>query len=133
MVTCESYLWEEEFDASKDSTLHILKPCADLYEKMKLIYSDKEGEFVDKSGKSICSDPSAYCNCKSSLLIKKDNLLKYLQENDLQIIWTVLGEKNIIGGWLARKTEFVGRQEINGVYYFDAGVLTGECKEVWAK
>jgi len=95
---------------------------------MKLIYSNREGEFVDKSGKLICFDPSVYHDCKSFLLIKKDNLLKYMRENNLQIIWTVLGEKNIIGGWLARKTEFVGRQEINGVYYMGGDIITGECK-----
>ena len=128
MVTCESYLWDEEFDASKDSTLHIFKPCADLYEKMKLNYSDREGEFVDKDGTLICFDPATYHNCKSLLLVRKDNLLRYLHENELQIIWTILGEKNIIGGWIAHSNEFVGRQEINGVYYLDAGVVTGEYK-----
>lgn len=126
MVTSESYHWEEEFDESKESTLHILKPCADLYEKLKLVYSDREGEFVDEQGELICFDPSVYHNCKSFLLIQKDNLLKYLQENDLQILWTILGEKIIIGGWPRNETDYPGRQEINGVYYLNKGVIEGK-------
>jgi hypothetical protein len=126
MVTCESYHWEEEFDASKDSTLHILKPCSDLFDKMKLVYSSREGDFTDQSGRLICFDPSAYRNCKSVLLIRKNNLQQYLQENNLQILWTVLGEKNIVGGWAERKADNAGMQDINGVYYLNEDTVEGD-------
>lgn len=124
MVTSESYHWEEEYDASKESTLHLLKPCVELYEKLDMAYSDQEGEFVDKEGALVCFDPAASHQSNSFLLVRKDAFVKYLQENDLKILWTVFGEKNIIGGWLNSKAEYTGRQLINGVYYLtDAGVM----------
>lgn len=129
MRTCEGYHWEEEFDQSKDFPLHILKPCADLFEKMDMVYSEREGEFLDRNGKLICFDPSVHHNSEGFLLIKKESLLQYLRQNNLEIIWTILGEKNTVGAWTRHGDEFKGRQEINGLYYLNSkGFLNGEIK-----
>jgi len=103
MVTGENYFWEEGYDQSKEGTLHILKPCVDIYEKMKMSHSDREGEFIDENGELICFDPSVYQNCKPHLLVRKNDFLRYLSDNGLQVIWTVLGEKNIIWDWSSRR------------------------------
>jgi len=43
--------------------------------------------------------------------------MEFLQQNDLRIFWTVLGERNITGGQFARN-EDVDWLDIPGVYYF---------------
>lgn len=118
ILTTKDFLWEEEFDKSKEDTISFLKPSKHIFENMKLIFSEKEGEFIDSKGEIICFAPSVYYDSKSYLLIKKKPFIKYLKENKLRIIWTVLGEKNIIGGHSIRD-KYYGRLEISGAYYLD--------------
>lgn len=122
IVPTESFLWEEEFDKSKEDAIRFLKPCTNIYRDMNLKYSRKEGEFLNSTNEVICFDTSVYYNSKSHLLIRKIPFLKYLQENKLTIIWTVLGEKQIIGG----HTNNYDRLEINGVFHLEDVEITGE-------
>jgi len=85
---------------------------------MNLRYSRNEGEFLDSSDEIICFAANVYHKSKSLLLIKKDPFLKYLEENGLNIIWTILGEKQIIGG-RTFGSDYVGRLEISGTVYFE--------------
>jgi hypothetical protein len=123
-VTTESFLWEEEFDNSKEETIRFLKPCKYIYEKMQLSYSKREGEFTNENGEVVCFAPSVYYNSNSYLLIKKEPFLRFLQENNLKIIWTILGEKNIIGG-RSNTDEYVGRLEVSGAFYLENNQLGG--------
>lgn len=118
LLTSNNFLWEEEFDKSKEDTISFLKPSKHIYENMKLVFSKQEGEFIDQNGETVCFDPSVHNDSKSYLLIKKAPFTKYLKENKLRIFWTVLGEKNIIGGHSSRN-KFYQRLEISGAYYFD--------------
>lgn len=122
IVTSESFFWEEEFDHSKEKTIGFLKPCLEIYEKLNLKYSEREGEFVDMNGKVICFDPSVNQNCKQFLLIRKNELTRFLQENGLRIVWTVIGEKNIIGDYINRYE----RVEISGFCYLENGKIDGD-------
>ena len=47
-----------------------------------------------------------------------------LNENGLEIVWTLLGEKGVIGGSLTSNKHY-GRQEFSGAYYFDNNQLSG--------
>ncbi len=118
ILTTNDFLWEEEFDKSKEDTISFLKPSKHIFENMKLVFSKKEGEFTDETGEIICFAPSVYFDSKSYLLIKKEPFLKYLKESKLKILWTVLGEKNIIGGH-SNRDEFYDRLEISGAYYLN--------------
>lgn len=122
-VTARGYLWEEEFDYSKKETISFLKPCLSIYEGMSLSYGEREGEFIDNSGEVVCFETSVYNDSKSYLLIKKAPFKKYLEENSLQIFWSVLGEKQIIGG---DSNTFTGRLEFSGAYYFESSDITGK-------
>ena len=51
-------------------------------------------------------------------LQKKDQLLEKLRQSNLDIFWTVLGEKNIIGLGFGNH-DFLGRLEVSGVGYFE--------------
>ncbi len=123
-VTAESFLWEEENDNSKEETIRFLKPCKYIYEKMQFSYGKREGEFMNENGEVVCFAPSVYHNCNSYLLIKKEPFLRFLQENSLKIVWTILGEKNIIGG-LSNTDEYVGSLEVSGAFYLENNQLEG--------
>lgn len=125
IVTTESFLWEEEFDFSKEETISYLKPCNKIYHGMDLKFSIVESEFINKNNQVICFAANVNNDSKSYLLIKKKPFLEFLDKNGLDIFWTVLGEKQIIGG-LSSRDEYVGRLEISGTYFFENNNLTGK-------
>ena len=118
-VTTKAYFWEEQFDHSKDESLYIRIPSKMIYEKMGLHASDKEGEFVDDRGNVVCFDPSVYHNTYSALLIRKQPLMDFLERNGLRIIWTLLCEKQILGGWGASGADNPAPLDVSGVFYLD--------------
>lgn len=123
-VTAQGFLWEEEFDKSKEETISFLKPSTVIYKGMDLKYSQREGEFMDNSEVVQCFAPNVYHDSKSYLLVRKSSFLKFLNENKLKVVWTILGEKQIIGGRLFG-TEYHGRLEISGAYYLENEKLNG--------
>lgn len=122
IVTTESFLWEEEFDKSKEDVIRFLKPCTTIYKGMNFKYSRKEGEFLSNTDEIMCFATNIYYNSKSHLLIRKIPFLKYLEENNLSVIWTVLGEKQIIGG----HSDIHDRLQMNGVFYLENDNSIGE-------
>lgn len=126
-VTAQNFLWEEEFDKSKEETIRFLKPSNFIYKGMDFKYSHREGEFIDNSGLVQCFAPNVYHDSKSYLLIQKRSFLNFLRKNNLKVIWTVLGEKQIIGG-RSFETEYHGRIEISGAYYLENEKLNGTVK-----
>ena len=121
-VTTVDYLWEEQFDASKQSAISFYKPAEILFNLLDLQYSKVEGQLLNKEGQMICFDPCATQPTHSCLLVRKKDLLQKLEENNLNIFWTVLGEKLIIGGSF-HQMDYVGRLNISGLVHFDKGQL----------
>lgn len=126
-VTAQGFLWEEEFDKSKEETISFFKPSTLIHKGMDLKHSQREGEFIDNSEVAQCIAPNVYHDSKSYLLVRKSSFLKFLNENKLKVVWTILGEKQIIGG-RSFGTEYHGRLEISGAYYFENEELNGTIK-----
>jgi len=124
-ITVENYRWEEEFDKSKEEAIDFLKPSLNIFEGMKLQYSTNEGEFTNSKGDLICFSVNVNHNSKQYFLIKKKPFLDYLQENKLKILWTILGEKQIIGGRTFRE-DYIGMMEYSGAYFYKEDKLTGK-------
>lgn len=112
-VTTEGHHWET--GGGDDSQQSYLSPRVDLYEGLKLKYSSKIGEWLDSSGKLAAFDPAANSATPSCLLIRKDLLVRYLDEHNLKIIWTFLGEKNTYGGFNGGDQD-INWLEISGLY-----------------
>ena len=123
-VTSINYSWEEEFDNSKTDTLRYIKPSFLIFDKMGLKNSKVEGSYEDKDGNIICFATEAVNNSRAHLLIKKEPFLRMLNENNLNIVWTLLGEKRVIDGSLISENHF-GRIEFSGAFYLDNGKLSG--------
>ncbi|KQX00869.1 AVAST type 2 anti-phage system protein Avs2 [Flavobacterium sp. Root420] len=123
-IPVETYMWEEEFDKSKEETITFMKPGLGIFTGMKLQYSNKEGEFLNSNDDLICFDTSANNNSTANFLIRKEPFLKYLEENNLKIAWTILGEKEVIGGSTFRK-KYLGMLEFSGAYYIKDNLIIG--------
>jgi hypothetical protein len=65
----------------------------------------------------------------SLLLVNKNVFLSYLACNSLEIFWTLLGEKQIVGMEHIHK----GMMKINGLYYMKNGRIIGSMNAVFQK
>ena len=116
ILTTESYGWEKGFDCSIEDTIMFNKPTNFIFNKMNMHYSEKEGHLYNNKDNLICFDPSIYTKSISCLLVRKQDFITFLNENDLGIFWTIVGEKMIVGGNLSRD-DYLGRLIINGYAY----------------
>ncbi|MGM0587119.1 MAG: ATP-binding protein [Bacteroidota bacterium] len=123
--TAINYMWEEQYDASKESTLSFLKPAKKIFDMLCLKYSKVDGELVDDDGSIICFDPCTNNSTHSCLLVRKSEFLEKLDEVNLNILWTLLGEKQRRGVNYS-PSSYLGRLEISGVVYFEGGDLKSE-------
>jgi hypothetical protein len=94
-------------------------PCKLLFEGMKLQYGKEDGTFVNSEGETV-----ALSHYKGGILMRKDYLIHFLDENNLDIVWTILGEKNALGGGFGdHGVDYF--KVINGVYTTNANTISG--------
>lgn len=123
LPTSERHMWETGTGSEKK--ISYLAPCEVIYTKMSLQYSKKTATWLTPDGHTVCTDPSLNQESESQLLIRKDYFQKFLQDNQLSIVWTYLGEKNIYGtdpinDGLPRGLE------VSGIYTLINGKITGK-------
>lgn len=92
---------------------HMLKPASFLWDKLGLQHGKRPGEFWDQCGNLVFQDPATptfeyYC-----LLAHKDIFLNFLRENKLTMVWTILGEKQMLASMPI--TDRSHLREIHGV------------------
>lgn len=111
-------------DCSIGNSYPILLPSKWLADKLRIKWRDHEGQFYNDQGKLIAFDPSVYTEGPGSLLLDQDVLFGFLEENNLDIFWTVIGEKDVIGDSGNDRTDN-GRLYICGVYWISKGLPKG--------
>jgi len=93
-------------------------PCEQLFNDLDLIYAPNDGDFVNPQGELVVQNIPR----SGGLMINKEILLDYLKKNDLDIIWTLLGEK----------MAFISHGEQSyfgapcGVFYLENGEFKGQ-------
>ena len=97
-------------------------PNREIFESLGLTYSSKDGDFEDENGEILFMNVSSI-----GCLIRKDVLQKYLDDNNLQIIWTLLGEKN---SFYDRGITGDIRKSISGVVVFENNDLINKSLKV---
>ncbi len=119
-----TYRWEKDRDFSENTQNIIRKPCFDLYNFYKLEHNQYDNCLYTPNGDLACFDKN------SILYFKKDLLLNYLKKKKLCFLWTVWGEKNIIGRYKLKKNEPYCLTT-SGIYYFDdKDEIDGNCKTI---
>ena len=125
LVTAERYLWEHgNYDCSIDDSVHIYLPCKWLAKHMSLRWNGVEGHFFDEKGNLIALDPSVKAPGPGALLLNRDAIIKFLNDNDYDILWTILGEKYIVSGRMSPEN-YKGHLEISGVYRIRESKIEG--------
>jgi hypothetical protein len=92
---------------------------------MNLVWNGVEGEWYDTDGQMIAFDPSVKVRGPLALLFRRDALLKFLHQHGLTIFWTLIGERQILGGLMSH-TDYSGALEINGTYFLKGNTVSGK-------
>jgi hypothetical protein len=127
VVTTTQSSFSSSFDCSTDETISALIPSAWLMKKMELRWSGEYFKFRNSNNEVVAFNPLDELS-PDNFLISKNKLVNFLTENNLDIIWTVLGERQLIGG---NHNEWHGRLELSGVYRLKNGVIEGRKLNTW--
>jgi len=118
LVTDDEYLSSgSSKDCSTNEAIRANLPSKWIVDSMGLVQKFSDARFFDKQGNLIAFDPFLFDQSfYSCLLICKDKFIDFLKKEKCSIMWTMLGEKGLIGG---RDDERSGRLEINGAYFLN--------------
>ncbi|NQT92327.1 MAG: hypothetical protein HQ559_06170 [Lentisphaerae bacterium] len=86
-----------EYDASVAGNFHMTVPARLLFSPADLRWNGQDGYRL-VTGSTVFRDPSVTEKGPTSLLVDADDLLERLNKLDLLLVWTLLGEKWILGG-----------------------------------
>ena len=111
------------FDCSIEESFKLNLPCNDLVDHLGLKMTYSGVDYADENDNIVIQDPTAHEAGPTALLLNKTLAEDYLLQNNLTICWTVLGEKQIIGGHPRDKS--YGRLEMSGAYHLKEDGLTG--------
>lgn len=115
--TC-SYFLSKSADYSINNDVEILLPNKLLVEKMDL-KNLNDGTFVNAKNECITYDPAISEDGPSSLLVRCENFIQFLEKNKLDIIWYIEGQKMTLGDF-AGSNNSIGI-EVRGVYTIKNG------------
>ncbi|WP_413936840.1 hypothetical protein [Nitrospira sp. BLG_1] len=90
-INCE---WE--YDGSLPSSIHFHVPARAFFEAGPLWWDGVDG-FSIANGKTVFRDPSSSEGGPATLLADRDDLLIRLKKLGCRLVWTLLGEKYILG------------------------------------
>lgn len=124
MVTDDEYLQESgSYDMSVESSFSIKLPAKALYVGLDLRACSRDGAYKGNGRETLFFDPHIHQDGPASLLGSLTHLASYLDSNDYVLIWTVLGEKQVMDSGPGRGQNWPGRLEFSGVYYLDNKTL----------
>jgi hypothetical protein len=128
MVTDDEYMQEGGgYDLSIDEGFGIKLPAKPIYDKMDVRSASTEGQYKNSSGNIIFLDPHVKEKGPRALLTSQSHYTEFLDDQEYAVVWTILGEKQTLGGGLGRDANWPGRFEYSGVYYLNpAGEISGD-------
>ena len=103
-VPCWNQLAVEwEYDASLPRNLHMFVPARTFFSPADLWWDGQNGYYL-ANGRSVFRDPSVTEEGPAALMADADELPNLLEKLEMCLIWTLLGEKRIIGDHRDRQT-----------------------------
>lgn len=118
MVTTSEAVGEMSSDQSGAHAKYNM-PSKPLFDGIEMEYASIDGCFKNSKKEIIASNINP-----QGVLVRKKELLSFLENNDYEIIWTLLGEKSVINGIGSKKENHF--REINGVYYLENNSVIGK-------
>jgi hypothetical protein len=111
-------------DCSMENPVHMYVPTPWVAEHLELRWAGVEGEFRGPDGTLITRDPSVSTPGPGALLVEESALCALLDKAGCEIIWTVLGCKEIVGAHPA----VPGELQLNGAFMYRDGKVVGAIK-----
>lgn len=96
-------------------------PLMGAAEALHLRWTGNAANFVDGTGAIAARDPSAVMPGARGLLVNEPRMRAFLDQEGNEIIWTVLGCKEII----AKRSAIPAELHLNGVYRYNDGEAMG--------
>jgi hypothetical protein len=93
---CSHIAAEWEYDASLTNNIHIKVPARQLFALNDLWWNGRSG-FASPDGETRFQDPSVTERGPAALIADADTLVSRLNKLGYQLIWTLLGEKVVVG------------------------------------
>lgn len=113
-----TYAVGEMGDDKSDAHSYYDMPCKTLFEGMVLNYASLDGEFRNIYGKIIVKNIDF-----KNLIVNKEELMSFLEKNNLDIFWTLTGEK------LSYKSNDYDNnywKYLSGIYYLAGDEVKGK-------
>ena len=117
LTACEYLSEAAGYDCSIEVSHNFLVPHPLLISGMQLRWFGNDADFCDNEGRLAAFDPDP-TGSAASLLVREDLLAQFLEREGLALVWTVLGEKMIVGGW--KRGGWRGSLRFTGAYRYDA-------------
>jgi hypothetical protein len=111
-------------DCSMENSVNICVPSPWVAEHLGMRWAGVEGEFRGPDGALVARDPSVNTQGPPALLVEERALRAFLDREGYEIIWTVLGGKEIIG----ERPPVADELQLNGVFMYRDGKLVGGIK-----
>ncbi|MDT3408422.1 UNVERIFIED_CONTAM: hypothetical protein QE387_002739 [Pseudacidovorax intermedius] len=113
--TSMNYVYYKEKDFSLKENVYIKRPTKYLFNLLDIHFRDNEYELYNQDNKLVVFNPAIkFQEGNDCLLVDKEHLLKKLAEKDLEIIWLVLGAKEVIGDM-----SIINEGNINNIFYLN--------------
>lgn len=113
-----------DFDCSMDEHFCFRLPCAPLVRDWNLQWTGTGADFANTEGVVVAIDPSAHNPGDNVLLLREDELLKYMNAQGLTMVWAVRAEKERIGPEFRAEVQFWTR--FSGIFVLSDGNFEGE-------
>ena len=107
------------FDCSLDDTVRGFVPSPYLVQALGLSWNGREFEYEDGGSCRVIWDPTAKEAGPPVLMIERGHLIQLLQDKRLAIVWTILGEKQVLGSIFGKARG--DRLEIYGAVSLEGG------------
>src|SRR5260370_1358000 len=115
------------FDCSAEEYFSIFLPGAWIVNNMGLQWNGIEGQFFDSTGTLVAFDPGVSHAGPHAVLIRKEVFVSFLKKEGYEIIWFLLGGKQILGGGWDPK-DWPGELQISGVYNLKNDKISGSLR-----
>ena len=90
-------LFELEYDGSKDDTFAFTVPCLQMLEALNLKQNKYDGFFFNDEKELVAFDGAKIGVCDGTI-VRLDYMKKFLEDNQLVLFWTCMGEKQCYNG-----------------------------------
>ena len=129
LITNDAYGWSgTESDYSLQDGITLQLPCKFMVDELSLRLAATEGQWIDGNKRLVARDPCVECSGPSVLLVNESAVLEFLSRHELSVFWTLLAEKQMIGG---DHNHHIGHLEMNGNFSYKNGVIEGGFRPVF--